>query len=100
MLGDNGILAITVPPLKHEIVGGHLTLWNAGLLLYNLVFAGLDCKNASIYSYGYNVSVIVRRQLRKEVKISYDSGDITEFKEYLPEFCHEGFNGKVKKWNW
>src|SRR4051812_35476048 len=40
-----GVLALTVPPLKHEIVGGHLTLWNAGLVLYNLVVAGFDCRD-------------------------------------------------------
>lgn len=30
---EGGIVGITVPPLKHSIVGGHLTLWNAGLVL-------------------------------------------------------------------
>src|SRR4051812_37862219 len=57
-----GLIAITVPPARHRIVGGHLTLWNAGLLLYNLVLAGLDCRHAKVLSYGYNISVIVRRR--------------------------------------
>jgi predicted SAM-dependent methyltransferase len=41
ILNHNGYAVITVPPFKHQIVGGHLTLWNAGLLMYNLVLAGL-----------------------------------------------------------
>lgn len=57
-----GIVAITVPPLKHTIVGGHLALWNPGLLLYNVVFAGFDCSEAAIKQYGYNCSLIVRKK--------------------------------------
>ncbi len=47
-LKDGGVLCVTVPPLKTNIVGGHLTLWNGGLLLYNLILAGFDCAKASI----------------------------------------------------
>jgi hypothetical protein len=57
---DGGILAITVPPAKTEIVGGHVSLWNAGLLLYRLALTGIDCRDARVKTYGYNVSVIVR----------------------------------------
>jgi len=56
----DGILAITVPPAKAEIVPGHLTIWNAGLLLANLVTAGFDCSQAAVKTYGYNVSAICR----------------------------------------
>ena len=48
ILKEGGVLAITVPPLKNEIVGGHLSLYNAGLLLYQLVIAGFDCKDAIV----------------------------------------------------
>ena len=40
---DDGVLAITVPPGESLVIGGHLTNWNAGILLYNLVLAGFDC---------------------------------------------------------
>ena len=36
-LREGGLLVVTVPPLKDSIVGGHVSLWNAGLLLYRLV---------------------------------------------------------------
>ena len=61
-LKTNGILLITVPPLKHQIVGGHVTLWNAGLLLYNLILAGFDCSKAKCKEYGYNISIILQKQ--------------------------------------
>jgi SAM-dependent methyltransferase len=61
-LKDDGVLAITVPPLKHNIVEGHLSLFNTGLLLYRLVSAGFDCSKAIARAYGYNISVIVRKK--------------------------------------
>ena len=97
---DDGILAITVPPRKDAIVGGHLTLWNAGLLLYQLVFAGLDCREAAVRTYGYNVSVIVRKARRPAVELDYDHGDIDRLAPYLPPGCAEGFDGCIREMNW
>ena len=97
---DNGVICITVPPLKNKIVGGHLTLWNAGLLLYQLVFNGLDCRHASICTYGYNVTIIVKKKIRKNLELDYDNGDIRRLKEFFPSFVDEPFDGIIKKWNW
>jgi SAM-dependent methyltransferase len=100
-LKENGVLAITVPPLKNEIVGGHVTLWNAGLLLYQLVMAGFNCRDAAIKSYGYNVSLIVKKQSIIEYPdLSYDKGDIDLLKEFLPIDLREPFNGEILKLNW
>lgn len=103
LVGDcalGGLLAITVPPLKHEIVGGHVSLWNAGLLLYRLALTGLDCRTAHVKTAGYNVSVIVRKRLVKLPKLAWDSGDVNLLKTHLPHWCVENFNGEVKEWNW
>jgi len=59
-LKEDGVLAITVPPFR-QVVPGHITVWNAGLLLYNLVLANFDCSGAAVKTYGYNISVIVRK---------------------------------------
>lgn len=100
LTSDNGVIAITVPPQDHLIVGGHLTYWNAGLLLYQLVFNGLDCREASICTYGYNVSVIVRKKMRPAVELTYDSGDLRALKMYFPSFVDEPFDGRISRWNW
>jgi SAM-dependent methyltransferase len=47
-LKDGGILAITVPPMKHFIVAGHVNHWTTGMLLLNLVSVGFDCSEAII----------------------------------------------------
>ena len=100
-LKEGGVLAITVPPLKHEIVGGHVTLWNAGLLLYQLVLAGFNCKYASIKSYGYNISIVLSKKSIIELpELSYDSGDIRILSDYFPDGLKEPFDGNIKLLNW
>lgn len=88
LLDEDGILAISVPPAKQEIVGGHVSLWNCGILLYNLILAGFDCSDAWVNQYDYDISVIVRKKsVPSEVydAIAFDVGDISSLKEYFPK---------------
>lgn len=100
LVKEDGYIAITVPPLKHIIVGGHLTLWNAGLLLYQLVFNGIDCKDAAILTYDYNITIIVQNKARAEMHLDWDYGDIKRLKPYFPDFIDEPFEGQINRWNW
>ncbi len=102
VLRGNGVVAITVPPLKHVIVGGHVSLWNAGLLLYRLVLAGFDCRGAAVKTYEYNCSVVVRRQLIGELPpLTHDAGDLTALAKYLPVKVHnDSFAGEIANLNW
>lgn len=88
VLREGGVLCVTVPPLRRRnlIVGGHVSFWNLGLLLYRLVLAGYDCRDAICLRYGYNLSVLVRKR-RIEVldRITYDAGDIEKIREFLPD---------------
>jgi SAM-dependent methyltransferase len=94
-LEDGGHLCLTVPPLKHEIVGGHVTLWNAGLLVYNLILAGFDCSTAWVKSYGYNVSVVVQKKPRPDVEVTMSAGDIEKLRPYFPwPDVRQGFDGR------
>ena len=89
MLHEGGILAITVPPTRNTIVGGHVSNWNAGLLLYHLVLAGFNCKNANILKYYYNISIIVKKNTINSVNLeslSFDTGDTRKIKPFLPNF--------------
>jgi SAM-dependent methyltransferase len=99
-LNYNGILAVTVPPSKPEIVGGHLTTWNAGLLLYNLILAGFDCSEASVKTYGYNISVVVRKKKANLTGLHMDYGDIERIKRFFPFDAEHGFNGNIGEINW
>ncbi len=99
---DQGYLCVTVPPAKKQIVGGHVSFWNAGLLLYNLVLAGIDCSQAMVKSYGYNVTVIVQKKaITLPDNLSHDSGDIEKLAQFLPVGCKkQSFNGNIKQINW
>lgn len=86
---------VTVPPLKHEIVGGHLTLWNAGLLIYNMIIAGWNCRYARIMQYGYNISVIVEKKEAILPKLRMDQGDIEILSGYFPFEVRQEFDGRL-----
>lgn len=99
-LAEGGILAVTVPPMKPDIVGGHLTLWNAGLLLYHLILAGFDCSEASVKTYGYNISVIVIKKTAELPELVMDHGDIAALAPFFPMPVRSGFNGNIEELNW
>jgi SAM-dependent methyltransferase len=109
-LKDDGILAITVPPMHdmngnspdHRMLGGHVSCWNAGLLLYHLVLAGFDCSNAQIKEYDWNISVILRKkQIYIEgLGLSMDKNDIHILSKYFPACISEDKTGNIKEWNW
>jgi len=104
-VNEKGILAITVPPLKPNIVGGHLTFWNMGLLFYNLIINGIDCSEAHGLKYGYNISVVVDINKEKTIDIeslnlSYDVGDIEKLSPYFPFEAKQGFDGNHISVNW
>lgn len=93
---DNGILAVVVPPLKHEIVGGHVNLFNVGLLFYRLILSGLDCRDAMFERYGYNIGIIVKiKRINKLPRLNYDNGDIEMLSDYFPFPVYLGFNGDI-----
>jgi SAM-dependent methyltransferase len=101
-LEEDGIFAVTVPPLKHNIVGGHVSLWNPGLLLYHLILAGFDCSEAAVKTYGYNISVVVRKKPRELVHLKHDAGDIDLLAPFFPRGldAKESFNGNIQELNW
>ena len=120
-LKEGGYLVVTVPPLKHVICGGHVTLWNAGLLIYNLILANFDCLDVMIKSYSANmnstknqanISAIVKKKYIELPTLCYDSHDLKGGKNSLDRFFpkelqHAGinnrvhrFNGDIKELNW
>ena len=103
-LKEGGWLAITVPPLKHQIVSGHLSLWNAGLLLYNLIIAGFNCEDAKVKTYDYNISIVVKNKSFESPQLNYNYGDLITLYDYFPkqlERNKEGFfDGQIKELNW
>lgn len=101
-----GYAAITVPPLKHQIVGGHVNLWNAGILTYNLVLAGFDCSNIKLKHYGYNISAIVQKTdtIIDFSALEFDTKDLITLNQFFPAGIDYGkncvFEGNIDILNW
>lgn len=100
LLNPYGWLAITVPPMKSRVVGGHLAQFNAGILLYNLILAGIDCSAAKVKTYDYNVSVIVQNHEARFPPLKMDKGDIETLAEFFPMAVAQGFDGEIRSLNW
>ncbi len=101
LLKNGGLLVITVPPLKHNIVGGHVNLFNEGLLLYRLILAGFNCKGARVGVYGYNISVIIKKEpITDTIDLHMDSGDIDKLSKFFPVPASQAFDGRTGNVNW
>ena len=105
---DNALICITVPPLRHDNTVGHLTMWNAGTLLLNLVKAGFDCSRARIRRRGYNISVVLQNNLRAAGADPPTPNAATDVRGRMPVGLewHRSlrgvsyFNGNIKRMNW
>lgn len=101
LVKEGGFLCIIVPPRKPIIVGGHVSIWNAGLLMYHLIHAGFDCSNAIVYQYDYNIGIILKKNIILP-KLHYDIGDAERLKDFFPKPLStetDSFNGDILKLN-
>ncbi|ASY64487.1 hypothetical protein SJ05684_c30630 [Sinorhizobium sojae CCBAU 05684] len=96
-LNDGGVLAVSVPPLKHDLVSGHINLFNPGTLIYNLIQAGFDCSKASVKVYGYNISVIVKKVPTGIPLGSWSFADVSRF---FPFHVYKDCDGRIISANW
>lgn len=97
----DGVLAVTVPPAKTALVGGHVSIWTEGLLLYQLILAGIDCRAARVGVYGYNISVIVRNvPARLPADLVSGKGDIERLAAFFPLPVHHGIDSNFGNIGW
>jgi len=102
LLKEGGLLCIIVPPLKSEITYGHVTLWNPGLLLLNLLKAGFDCRDIAIKKQGYNIAVILTKKSLPDgvegTSLGFKPDRSPSAHDFLPKGLKWIQNPKSKKW--
>lgn len=102
VIEDDGFLAISVPvhPRQRQ-VSGHITSWNAGLLIYNLVLAGFDCREAR-FLHDYDLSLLVRKRPAQGVDIRSPAAHavVTRLAEFFPYPVEENGDAEVRQANW
>jgi glycosyltransferase involved in cell wall biosynthesis/ubiquinone/menaquinone biosynthesis C-methylase UbiE len=107
VLKPGGYLFVSVPPFKHNVVGGHVhTGWNIGNLMYTLAATGFDLyEEGSFIQHGYNVFGICKKFNEEEnIELTYSNGDLEKLcsKKRFPKGFNakQGFQGKIKSVNW
>ena len=98
-----GLLAISVPPeVMHYMGFEHPNHFTAGALIYQLVLAGLDCRDVRILTYGYNLSIVTPIKFRPGPVTSWALGK-QDCAPNIPscfEFQESLFYGPVASHNW
>lgn len=94
---ENGYICTIVPIRKPFITGGHFTLWNGGLLIYNFVMAGIDCSESYLIQKDYEICLVVKNKKFdiNKIELKYDRGDIDKLQKYFPFELTEPFNGDI-----
>jgi hypothetical protein len=108
LAAPGALICVTVPPLRHDNTIGHLTMWNAGTLLINLVHAGFDCASARVKKSGYNISVILRNEESGASGAQPPGNSQARFRARMPASLRwrrswRGtwyFNGNIRSLNW
>jgi SAM-dependent methyltransferase len=94
-LAEGGLLALTVPPARNKLVGGHINQFTEGSLVYNLILAGFDCSQARVGVYGYNISVLVRKsRIDLPPGLKMDKGDLEKLAQWFPWPVDQGDDGR------
>ncbi len=92
-LNVDGVLGLIVPPLKHNLVGGHINLFTPLTLVYNLILAGFDCSNPIAFgTLGYNNYIILKKKPSNisEIELISGKGDIEKLSHLFPYPVKQG----------
>lgn len=86
LLKDDGWLYIAVPSSpQNRFRVGHLTLWTPALLIYNLICAGYDCKDAQWFTSYDTIGLCVKKKRIEDM--SWRTGteeELVSLNEYAP----------------
>lgn len=99
---ENALYCVIVPPRKDSLVGGHVNLFTAGSLCYNLILAGQDLSKSIVVRTGYNLAVIgsFKSAPLPRATMRYDAGDIDKLAHLFPSYVnvHEKMDGMADGW--
>lgn len=91
---EDGVFCICYPPPKHNIVGGHVHLFNHGLVAYHLVRIGIDCSECKVVKSGnYNFAIMGKYKTFDVPKLTYNKNELLNLQEWFPFPVSHGFNG-------
>lgn len=92
-LRPGGAFCLVWPPPKPEVVSGHVHVFNLGLMLYNLVRLGVDCRDVEMVRCGYCLALMGRYQRFSLPELTHNEGDLDRLGAFFPFRAHQGFDG-------
>ncbi|MFW6122195.1 MAG: hypothetical protein ACOC80_15035, partial [Petrotogales bacterium] len=81
------------PKPKFSIVGGHVHIFNPGLVLYNLIRCGIDCRKVHIIHNGYSYAVMGVYKRFDLPNLTYDKHELLRLSKWFPCKVSHNFNG-------
>jgi len=94
---EDGVFCLIWPPPKKHIVGGHLHVFNPGLMLYNIVRLGIDCRNVKIFKSGYNLAIMGQFKTFELPELTFNRFELELLSDYFPFTPEHNFDGDLKK---
>jgi len=80
-----GWFGIVVPSDRNDIlIDSHCTFWTPAHLLYNMVLAGWNCKDAEYYTEGRDIGLLVSRMDVPTKAFTYATGQLGALQDYFP----------------
>lgn len=92
-LVPGGAFCLIWPPPKPAIVSGHVHVFNVGLMLYNLVRLGVNCRNVEMVRCGYCLAVMGRYERFAVPALTHNEGDLDLLAPFFPFRASQGFDG-------
>ncbi len=97
-LKPGGYFCLIWPPPKEQVVGGHVHVFNMGLMLYNLVRMGVDCREVKMYRSGYNLAIIGRYCTFELPDLTFNRYELEALAPYFPCPVEHGFDGRLRRY--
>lgn len=101
---EGGLIAISVPCAISPILLGHPSIFTPAHLIYHLVCAGFDCRNAEFRIYDWQLSLILRKVTSKAPRTPigmYPSGEFGSYEgmfDLFPPIIGEKLRAEQAAW--
>jgi SAM-dependent methyltransferase len=81
------------PPPKPQVVGGHVHVFNHGMMLYNIVRTGIDCSNVRLVKKEYSNGIMGVKKSFKLPQLIYVGGELELLAKWFPFKAKQNFDG-------
>ena len=112
-LNEGGLLALTIPSALAPLLMGHPTIMTPSHLIYHLVCAGFDCREAAIRNYDWQFSILLRKRSNGLVRRSFGAypegcgiASVPRLFDFFPPMIGEPLQrdnamwGEINELNW